>query len=95
MREPWQGKRGILVEDGNGLERKYLCEIFLLFASIILGGGDMRYRQVPKRLLEETMAIIRLQQFLRYECGLKFAEGLKVKELKELLNVIKTKKKLK
>jgi hypothetical protein len=55
----------------------------------------MRYRQVPKRLLEETMAIIRLQQFLRYECGLKFAEGLKVKELKELLNVIKTKKKLK
>ena len=55
----------------------------------------MKYKPVPKRLLAETRAIIRLRQFLRYECGLMFAEELKVKELEELLHVIKTKKRLK
>ena len=45
----------------------------------------MRYRQVPKRLLEETKAMVRLYLFLRYECRLKFADKLTTKELKGLL----------
>lgn len=47
----------------------------------------MRYRKVPKRLIEETKRIIKLHQFLRYDCGLKFADKLSVKDLKKLINI--------
>ena len=49
----------------------------------------MRYRQVPKGLVEETKAIIRLHQFLRYDCGLKYADKLSSKEIKQLLAALK------
>jgi len=38
-----------------------------------------------RKLIEETKAIIRLHQFLRYECGLKYADKLSAKGLKRLL----------
>jgi len=41
--------------------------------------------KIPKGLIEETKAIIRLYLFLRHECGLREADKLKAKELKELL----------
>lgn len=41
--------------------------------------------KVPKKLIEETEAIVRLYLFLRYECGLKFADKLSAKDLKRLL----------
>ena len=40
--------------------------------------------KVPERLVEETKAIIRLYLFLRHECGLKGADGLSARELREL-----------
>ncbi len=46
--------------------------------------------KVPKRLIEETK-IIRLYLFLRYECGLKEADELSARELRELLSVLKIK----
>ena len=45
----------------------------------------MKYRQVPKKLLEETKAMIRLYLFLRHDCGLKYADKLSARELKEVL----------
>jgi len=42
-------------------------------------------KRVPKGLIEETKAIIRLYLFLRHECRLREAERLNAKELKELL----------
>lgn len=48
----------------------------------------MRYRQVPKKLIRETKAMIRLYFFLRHEVGLKEADKLSVREL---LSVLKTK----
>ncbi len=51
----------------------------------------MRYRQVPKRLLEETKAMLGLYLFLRNECGLNFADKLSVKDLKYVLHALKTK----
>jgi len=39
---------------------------------------------VPKKLIEETKAIIRLYLFLRYECGLKYTDKLSARELKEM-----------
>jgi hypothetical protein len=46
--------------------------------------------RVPKRLFQETKAIIRLSQFLGKEVGLK--KDLSVKELKVLLYSLKVKK---
>jgi len=45
--------------------------------------------KVPKGLIEETKAIIRLYLFLRYDCGLKYADRLSAGELKSLLVIIK------
>ena len=42
-----------------------------------------------RKLIEETKAIIRLHQFLRYDCGLKEADRLSARDLKSLLGVIK------
>lgn len=39
-----------------------------------------------RRMIEETKAIIRLHYFLRYECGLKYADKLSAKDLKHLLS---------
>ncbi len=38
-----------------------------------------------RKLIEETKAIIRLYQFLRYECGLESADEFSAKDLKQLL----------
>jgi len=46
--------------------------------------------KVPKKLIEETKAIVRLYLFLRQECGLKYADRLSAKELKYLSNKLKT-----
>lgn len=48
----------------------------------------MKYRKVPRGLVEETKRIIRLHHFLRYDCGLKFADKLSAKDLKVLLNIL-------
>lgn len=45
--------------------------------------------KVSKRLIVETEAIIRLHQFLRYDCGLKYADKLSAKDLKRLLLALK------
>jgi len=42
-------------------------------------------KRVPKGLIEETKAIIRLYLFLRHECGLRDADRLSARELRELL----------
>jgi len=47
--------------------------------------------KVPKKFTEETKALIRLSLFLRNEVG--FRERLSAKELKQLLQALKTKKK--
>lgn len=41
-----------------------------------------------RKLIKETKAIIRLHQFLRYDCGLREADELSAKELREIFNVI-------
>jgi hypothetical protein len=41
-----------------------------------------------RKLIEETKAIIRLYEFLRYDCGLKEADKFSAKELREVLNII-------
>jgi hypothetical protein len=41
--------------------------------------------KVPKGLIEETKAIIRLHLFLRHECGLRETDRLSAKQLKQLL----------
>jgi len=51
-------------------------------------GVKMKYRKVPKYLIEETKRIIRMHQFLRYDCGLKLADKLSAKNLKKLGNII-------
>jgi hypothetical protein len=45
--------------------------------------------KVPKKLIEETKAIIRMYQFLRYDCGLRYADELSAKDLKRLLLALK------
>jgi len=40
-------------------------------------------------LVEETKAIIRLYLFLRYDCGLKYADRLSARELRELLKCLR------
>ncbi len=49
--------------------------------SLITWIWNIRYR----KLIEETKAIIRLHQFLRYECGPKYADKLSAKEFRQLL----------
>lgn len=51
-------------------------------------------RKYPtKKLIEETKVLIRLYQFLRYNCGLKYADKLSMKDLKHLLSALKAKDK--
>jgi hypothetical protein len=57
--------------------------------SLITRLWNIRHR----KLIQETKAIIRLHQFLRYECGLKEANNLSVKDLKSLLNALKAEEK--
>lgn len=42
-----------------------------------------------RKLLEETRAIIRLYQFLRYDCGLRGTDSLSAKNLKVMLSILK------
>lgn len=49
----------------------------------------MSYRRVPKKLFEETKAMIMLYLFLRHDCGLKEADKLSAKDIKELLSVLR------
>ncbi len=46
-------------------------------------------KRVPKGLIEETKAIIRLYLFLRYDCGLREADKLNARELKNLLECLR------
>jgi len=41
--------------------------------------------KVPEKLIRETKAMIRLYLFLRYECGLREADKLSAREMRELL----------
>ena len=45
--------------------------------------------KVPKGLVEETKAMMRFYFFLRYEVGLKEADKLGARELRELLRCFK------
>lgn len=40
----------------------------------------MRYKTVPKELIEETRALVRFYLFLRYEVGLREADRLTTKQ---------------
>lgn len=51
----------------------------------------MRFRKASRRLAEETKRIIRLHKFLRYDCGLEFADKLSARDFKNLLRALKTK----
>jgi hypothetical protein len=42
-----------------------------------------------RKLVEETKAMIRLYLFLRHDCGLREADKLSAKELKELLKCLR------
>lgn len=42
-----------------------------------------------RKLIEETKAIIRLHQFLRYGCGLKETDKLLAKDLKSLIMTVR------
>ncbi len=41
-----------------------------------------------RKLVEETKVIIRLHQFLRYECGLKYADKLSAKDFRVALSIL-------
>ena len=60
-----------------------------LLTSIIAGGGDMQ-KYASKGLIQETKVIIWLHQFLRYDCGLEYADKLSAKDLKRLLSDLKS-----
>ncbi len=45
--------------------------------------------KVPKGLVEETKAMMRLYLFLRHECGLREADRLSARELRELLECLR------
>ncbi len=45
-------------------------------------------KKLPKKLLKETMAIVRLYQFLRYDSGLKIIDKTSLKDLKKLLSAL-------
>lgn len=44
--------------------------------------------KVPEKLIKETKAMIRFYLFLRYECGLREADRLKVRKLRELKGLL-------
>jgi len=44
--------------------------------------------KVPNKLIQDTKARIRFYLFLRYNCGLKEADKLSAKGLREMLNII-------
>ena len=44
--------------------------------------------RIPKGLIEETKAMVRLYLFLRHDCGLREADRLSAGELRELLGCI-------
>ncbi len=44
-------------------------------------------RRLSKGLIEDTKRLVRFYLFLRYDIGLKYADRLTVKELKELRDV--------
>ena len=44
--------------------------------------------KVPKGLIEETKAMIRLYLFLRHECGLREVDRLSVRELRRILECL-------
>ena len=46
-------------------------------------------KRVPKGLIEETKAIIRLYLFLRHDCGLRYADKLSARDLRGLLKCLK------
>ena len=48
----------------------------------------MACKKVAKTLIRETKMVIRLHQFLRYECGLKVADQLTAKDLKKIFSVL-------
>jgi hypothetical protein len=43
--------------------------------------------KVPKKLIDDTRRLIQFYLFLRYDLGLRIADRLTAKELKELSNV--------
>jgi len=45
--------------------------------------------KVPGKLIKETKAMIGLYLFLRHDCGLREADRLSARELKELLYALK------
>jgi len=49
----------------------------------------MRYKRIPKGLIKKTKATIGFYRFLRYDCGLKYADKLSAKDYKVLINVLK------
>jgi hypothetical protein len=42
-----------------------------------------------RKLIEETKRIIRFYKFLRYDCGLEYADKLPTNDLKKLLSALK------
>lgn len=44
--------------------------------------------RMPKGLIEETKAIIRLYLFLRYDCGLREMDKLSTRKIRELLKIL-------
>lgn len=51
----------------------------------------MRYKRVPRVLIEETLAIIRLKEFLARDCGFEWAESLSARQLKQVLKSLRVK----
>ena len=47
-------------------------------------------KYASKGLIQETKVIIWLHQFLRYDCGLEYADKLSAKDLKRLLSDLKS-----
>ena len=45
--------------------------------------------EVPNKLIQEAKVIIRFYLFLRYDCGLREADELSAKELRELVKCLK------
>lgn len=78
-----------------GKKVKKVGEILPLFASIVVGGGEMispitwLWNMRHRELIEETKALVRLYQFLRHDCGLQYADRLSAKEIRELLKAVK------
>jgi hypothetical protein len=46
-------------------------------------------KRVPRGLIEEAKAIIRLYLFLRHDCGLRYADKLSARDLRGLLRCLR------